>query len=91
MWAIDYAIIFDMQGRKKKNKRITALLQIEFHLNFKHISGMWGYKGGSKENRIYPTVQNVREQFYKLYSSAFRGAKVEDLQIPLVGRTVFRS
>ena len=51
---------------------------------------MWGYKGGKKEGRIYPTVDNVREAFYKQYPAAFRGANVEELGIPLVGRTVFR-
>ena len=54
-----------------------------------NLSGAYGYKGGDTSRVAYPTVESVRQEFYRTYPG------VEDFdssrgEIPIVGRTVFR-
>jgi hypothetical protein len=52
---------------------------------------MYGMKGGSKENCVYPTVKSVREEFYKAYPGepaiTYDPTKGD---IPIVGISKFR-
>ena len=32
-----------------------------------NISGMYGMKGGNKAGRVYPNIDNVREEFYRIH------------------------
>ena len=54
-----------------------------------NLSGAYDYKGGDTSRVAYPTVESVRQEFYRTYPG------VEDFdssrgEIPIVGRTVFR-
>ena len=52
---------------------------------------MYGHRGGDKTNCVYPTVQNVREQFYKAYPG--EPAETFDMtrgDIPLISEGKFR-
>ena len=51
---------------------------------------MYGYVGGKKEGRQYPTVANVREKFYEMHKDAARDPDPELGQIPLVQHSTFR-
>ena len=52
--------------------------------------GMYGFKGGPKQGRKYPTVASVREAFYKLHDEAVKDADPSAGEVPLVGKTTFR-
>lgn len=50
---------------------------------------MYGYVGGSKEGRCYPTVESVRDRFYTVHEGVI-DADPELGEIPLVGQDTFR-
>ena len=54
-----------------------------------NLSGAYGYKGGDTSRVAYPTVESVRQEFYRTYPGMedFDSSRGE---IPIVGRTVFR-
>lgn len=52
--------------------------------------GMYGYKGGKKEGRKYPTVKSVHEEFYKLHPGATKNADQSLGETPLVSLSTFR-
>ena len=54
------------------------------------VMGMYGFKGGPKQGRKYPTVASVREAFYKLHDEAVKDADPSAGEVPLVGKTTFR-
>lgn len=54
------------------------------------IMGMYGFKGGPKQGRKYPTVASVREAFYELHDEAVKDADQSAGEVPLVGKTTFR-
>lgn len=54
-----------------------------------HILGMYGYKGGPKEGRSYPTVAEVRRRFYEMHEGV-RDADEEAGELPLVSLSLFR-
>ena len=49
---------------------------------------MYGYVGGPKQGRKYPSVSNVREEFYERHQDAC--VYPEPGEIPLVQKTIFR-
>lgn len=51
---------------------------------------MYGHKGGSKEGRKYPTVENVMQKFYEMYPDATLDSDPDAGEIPRVRRGVFR-
>ena len=72
-------------GRKRAHCPEWVLIDIR-----QIIVGMFGFKGGSKEGREYPTVKRVREKFYELHPEAVKDPDISMGEIPLVGITVFR-
>lgn len=57
----------------------------------RNFTGMFGYKGGKKEGRRYPTMKNVRDDFYTIHE----GVDPEEAdptrgEIPRVSCSVFR-
>ena len=50
---------------------------------------MYGYRGGKKEGRKYPTVANVREEFYNIHEGV-PDADPTLGEIPLVSQSTFK-
>ena len=48
-------------------ERFFTISLTQFSISYSHIADMYGMKGGSKVNGVYPTAKNVREEFYKAY------------------------
>ena len=51
------------------------------------LAGMYGTKGGNAEERRYPTVSNVKEEFYKTHEPC---DDPDAGHVQLVGDTLFR-
>ena len=52
---------------------------------------MYGYKGGSKADCVYPTVANVRDKFYQAYPGEHRDTYDPSRgDVPVVGVKKFR-
>ena len=54
-----------------------------------YFTGMYGFKGGRKHDRKYPTVENVRDEFYKVHDGSI-DADASLGEIPLVSKSTFR-
>ena len=50
---------------------------------------MYGYKGGSKEGRKYPTIQNVMDGFYEKHPDASLDPDIAAGEIPRVKLSTF--
>ena len=50
---------------------------------------MWGFKGGRKEGREYPTVKSIMEKFYSIHEGT-EDADITVGEIPKVGYGRFR-
>ena len=70
---------------------LPSFLISQFSIFYYHIADMYGLKGGSKAICVYPTVKNVREEFYRAYpGEPFLTYDPTKGDIPLVGLGKFR-
>ena len=77
-------------GDSSKHAKIIVLKYLINKTRFTiHISEMFGYVGGSKANREYPTVAKVMAAFYEMHPGT-RMADLTEGEIPLVSSNTFR-